>query len=180
MSNHRTIVPEAVVMSKIFLIRQCKVMLDHDLADLYDVETRALKQAVRRNIKRFPEDFMFELTKEEFDHLRSQNVTSSWGGARYVPMAFTEQGVAMLSSVLKSDRAIQVNIQIIRIFMRIREMLLTHKELVIKMNELEATVSDQSESIRHIFSCLKELITEKGRPVEPIGFKTSKERSRSC
>ena len=168
------IVPDEVVMNKIYLIRETKVMLDNDLADLYDVETRVLKQAVRRNIKRFPEDFMFELTKEEFDHLRSQNVTSSWGGARYTPMAFTEQGVAMLSSVLKSDRAIQVNIQIIRIFTRLREMLLTHKDLLNKMHELEAKVSNQSKSIKQIFAYLKELIKEQDQPREPIGFKTKK------
>ena len=148
MSNDKMIIPDEVVMSKIFLIRETKVMLDHDLADLYDVETRVLKQAVRRNIKRFPSDFMFELDKEEFDHLRSQNVTSSWGGTRYMSMAFTEQGVAMLSSLLKSDRAIQVNIQIIRIFTRLREMLLTHKDLLSKVNEPGAKVSNQGKSIK--------------------------------
>jgi hypothetical protein len=98
------------ITSKIYLIRGQKVMIDQDLAELYGVETKALKQAVRRNITRFPDDFMFELTKDEFEILRSQIVTSSWGGTRYRPMAFTEQGVAMLSSVLNSDRAIQVNI----------------------------------------------------------------------
>ena len=180
MSDNTMIVPEEVVMNRICLIRGFKVMLDHDLAHLYDVETRVLKQAVRRNIKRFPEDFMFELTKEEFDHLRSHSVISSWGGSRYFPMAFTEQGVAMLSSVLKSDRAVQVNIQIIRIFTRLREALLSHKELLIKMNELEARVSDQSDSIRQIFSCLKELIVEKHQSKEPIGFKTNGKKDRSC
>ncbi|MEA3428918.1 MAG: ORF6N domain-containing protein [Thermodesulfobacteriota bacterium] len=107
MSN---VVTMETIASKIYLIRGIKVMLDADLAGLYGVETKVLKQAVRRNIKRFPSDFMFKLTKDEFQNLRSQFVTSSWGGARYIPMAFTEQGVAMLSSVLKSDRAIEVNI----------------------------------------------------------------------
>lgn len=103
-------VPIGRITNKIYLIRDTKVMLDRDLAELYSVETKVLKQAVRRNIKRFPNDFMFELTKDEFENLRSQIVTSSWGGARYSPMAFTEQGVAMLSTVLKTGRAIQVNI----------------------------------------------------------------------
>ena len=176
MSNDKMIIPDEVVMSKIYLIRETKVMLDHDLADLYDVETRVLKQAVRRNIKRSPSDFMFELDKEEFDHLRSQNVTSNWGGTRYMSMAFTEQGVAMLSSILKSDRAIQVNIQIIRIFTQLREMLLTHKDLLSKVNELEAKVSNQDKSIKQVFAYLKELIREKELPREPIGFKRKGEK----
>ena len=108
----KSIVPDEIVITKIHLIRDQKVMLDYDLAELYGVETRVLKQAVKRNINRFPEDFMFELTKEEHENLRSQIVTSSWGGTRYTPMAFTEQGVAQLSSVLNSGRAIQVNILI--------------------------------------------------------------------
>ncbi len=172
MNNDKTIVPDEVVMNKIYLIRDEKVMLDRDLAELYAVETKQLKRAVRRNEKRFPEDFMFELTREEFDHLRSQIDTSSWGGTRYAPMAFTEQGVAMLSSVLNSDRAIQVNIQIIRIFTKLRKMVLTHKDLLIKVNDLEVKVSNQSKSIKQIFAYLKELIKEQEHPREPIGFKT--------
>jgi hypothetical protein len=124
-------IPDEVVMNKIYVIRSHKVMLDKDLAELYNVETKQLKRAVR-NADRFPDDFMFELSIEEFDNLRSQIDTSSWGGTRYAPMAFTEQGVAMLSSVLNSDRAIKVNIQIIRIFTRMRQMLLTHKDLLLK------------------------------------------------
>lgn len=127
MEKNERIIPEEVIMSKIYLIRARKVMLDMDLAELYGVETKQLKRAVRRNEKRFPPDFMFELSQKEFENLRSQSGTSSWGGVRYSPMAFTEQGVAMLSSVLNSDRAILVNIQIIRIFTRMREMLLTHR-----------------------------------------------------
>ena len=110
-------------------------LMDRDLAELYHVETKVLKQAVRRNIRRFPSDFMFELTKEEFQNLRSQFVTSSWGGSRYVPMAFTEQGVAMLSSVLNSERAIQVNIQIMRAFNQLRKMMATHEDLKHKIEE---------------------------------------------
>lgn len=102
----KEIIPSERILSKIYLIRGMKVMLDKDLAELYDVETKRLKEQVKRNIERFPEDFMFELTKNEFDNLRSQFATSSWGGIRYMPMAFTEQGVAMLSSVLNSERAI--------------------------------------------------------------------------
>ena len=129
------IVPEDVIMSKIYCIRDHKVMLDEDLAELYDVETKQLKRQVRRNMDRFPEDFMFELTREEFENLRCQIGSSSWGGARYIPMAFTEQGVAMLSSVLNSSRAIKVNIQIIRIFTRMRELLLTNKDILLRSEE---------------------------------------------
>jgi hypothetical protein len=115
-------------------------MLDRDLAELYEVETKQLKRQVRRNIARFPEDFMFELTEEELQNLRSQIDTSSWGVTRYEPMAFTEQGVAMLSSVLNSETAIEVNIQIIRIYTRIREVLLTHKDVLLKMEQLEKKI----------------------------------------
>ena len=128
--SEKLIVPDQVVMSKIYLIRDQKVMLDMDLAELYQVETKQLKRQVRRNIDRFPKDFMFELTKEEFTILRSQFGTSSWGGVRYAPMAFTEQGVAMLSSVLNSKTAIRVNIQIIRIFTKMRELILSHKDIL--------------------------------------------------
>ena len=136
----RSLVPEEVIFSKIYLIRNHKVMLDKDLAGLYGAETRVLIQAVKRNIDRFPDDFMFQLQKEEFDHLKSQIVTSSWGGTRKIPYAFTEQGVAMLSSVLRSKRAIQMNIHIMRVYTKLREMLLNHKDLLLKMNELESKV----------------------------------------
>src|SRR3984885_4808381 len=116
-------------------------MIDRDLAELYDVETKQLKRQVRRNVDRFPEDFMFELTKEEFENLRSQIGTSSWGGVRYMPMAFTEQGVAMLSSVLNSETAIRVNIRIIRVFTKLRELLLTHKDILLKLEKLERKVA---------------------------------------
>ncbi|MFV8356375.1 ORF6N domain-containing protein [Flavobacterium sp. XS1P32] len=116
-------IPDDIISSKIYLIRDQKVMLDKDLSELYAVENKQLKRQVRRNIERFPDDFMFELNQLEFDNLRSQIGTSSWGGTRYMPMAFTEQGVAMLSSVLNSTTAIKVNIQIIRVFTKIRAML---------------------------------------------------------
>jgi len=130
----KNVVVIEVIEKKIFIVRGHKVMLDSDLARLYSVETKYLTRQTRRNIDRFPEDFMFRLTKEEI--LRCQNVTSSYGGRRYLPYAFTEQGVAMLSSVLNSKRAIQVNIAIMRAFVKLREILSTHKELATKLREL--------------------------------------------
>ena len=127
-------------MGKIYLIRGKKVLLDKDLAELYGVETKQLKRAVRRNLTRFPEDFMFELNTNEFNDLRSQFGTSSWGGSRYLPMAFTEHGVLMLASVLNSDRAISVNIQIVRIFTRMREMLASHAEILHRLEKIEAMI----------------------------------------
>lgn len=122
-------VPDEVVMNKIYVIRHQKVMLDIDLSGLYQVETKALNQQVKRNLKRFPNDFMFQLTQSEFENLKSQIVTSSWGGTRKMPFVFTEQGVAMLSGILYSDRAIAVNIKIMRIFTRVRQMLTDNKQL---------------------------------------------------
>jgi phage regulator Rha-like protein len=140
------LVPIEIIASKIYLIRNLKVMLDKDLAHLYSVETKALKQAVRRNIDRFPADFMFELTREENKSLRSQNVTLKRGQhSKYLPFAFTEQGVAMLSSVLKSDRAIQVNIQIMRTFTQLRNMLSTHEDLKKKIESIEKKYDDQAQ-----------------------------------
>src|SRR4030095_1023321 len=130
-------IPTDRIEQKILFLRNEKIMLSTDLAELYEVEPRVLIQAVKRNSARFPLDFMFQLTKEEFDNLKSQFVTSSWGGARTAPYAFTEQGVAMLSSVLHSDRAIAVNIAIMRAFVRLREIMMTHKELAKKLEELE-------------------------------------------
>jgi ORF6N domain len=127
-----------VIQNKIFEIRGHKVMLDFDLASLYNVETKVLKQAIRRNINRFPEDFMFELTKKEFENLRSQIVTSSHGGLRYMPFAFTEQGIAMLSSVLNSEKAIEINISIIRAFVTIIQFTLSYSELKTKIEEIES------------------------------------------
>ena len=120
--NTRYLIPDELILNKIYHIREQKVMLDMDLAELYGVETKQLKRAVRRNISRFPPDFMFELSRDELEILRSQFGTSSWGGLRYSPMAFSEQGIAMLSSILNSDRAILVNIRIIRIFQYLRQL----------------------------------------------------------
>lgn len=138
MSNTQTVsLPDEIVMSKIYIIREQKVMLDEDLAELYGVETKRLNEQVRRNIERFPDDFMFQLTETEFADLKSQNATSSWGGRRKLPNAFTEHGVLMLSSVLNSKQAIRVNIQIMRIYTRIREMLLAHKDVFIRVEQVE-------------------------------------------
>ena len=143
-------------------------MLDFDLAELYGVETRTLKQAVRRNGKRFPDDFMFELEKDEYDTLRSQSVISRWGGTRYMPMAFTEQGVAMLSSVLNSDRAVLVNIQIMRAFTRLRQMVAANDDLRRKIEAMERKYDDQ---FRVVFEAIKQLLKEDESPVKKIGFK---------
>jgi ORF6N domain len=170
-----TSVPIERIANKIYFIRETKVMLDRDLAELYGVETKVLKQAVRRNIKRFPNDFMLELTKDEFENLRSQFVTSSWGGARYLPMAFTEQGVAMLSTVLTSDRAIQVNIQIMRAFTQLRQMLSTHKDLKRKIESMEKKYDQQ---FQVVFEAIKQLLTEEDKPKKKIGF-TAKEKQKA-
>ena len=162
------IIPTELIAEKIFLVRGKKVMLDRDLAMLYEVETRVLKQAVRRNPERFPEDFMFILSNQEFRNLRSQFVTSSYGGTRYNPMAFTEQGVAMLSSVLKSKRAILVNIQIMRTFTNLRKMLATHDDLRKKIEEMETKYDYQ---FQVVFDAIKQLIAVEEKPKREIGFK---------
>lgn len=155
---NNSMVPDEIVMAKIYFIRDQKVMLDFDLADLYGVETKVLKQSVRRNLNRFPEDFMFELTQEELDILRSQIVTLKLTRTRYRPMAFTEHGVLMLSSTLKSDKAIDVNIQIVRIFTKMRNLLLSQKELFQKMAEIESKVEGQSDEIQVLFEYLQKLM----------------------
>jgi hypothetical protein len=167
--------PDVVLMEKIHIIRGKKVMLDYDLAALYGIETKQLKRAVRRNISRFPDDFKIELTIEEFDDLRSQFGTSSWGGSRYVPMAFTEHGVLMLSSILNSERAIKVNIQIMRVYVRIREMILTNKDLLQKMDFLDEKVAKQDEKIALVFSYLKKFIDIQEKPMKRVGYKRKDE-----
>ena len=160
-----------VVTDHIHQIRGQKVMLDRDLAELYGVETKQLKRQVRRNSGRFPEDFMFELTEAEVEILRSQFGTSSWGGTRYLPMAFTEQGVAMLSSVLGSEQAILVNIHIIRVFTRMREVLLSHREILQKLEQLEGHITGHDDEIQAIFDHLTELTAPQEVPRRSIGFK---------
>lgn len=143
------------ITNRIYTTRGVKVMMDRDLAELYDVETRVLKQAVKRNIKRFPSDFMFELNYQDLTNLRSQNVISSWGGARYKPMVFTEQGVAMLSGILNSDRAIDVNIQIMRAFVKIRHLAVEHADL---KREVEALRQQTDERFEIVFEVLDKLV----------------------
>ena len=155
------------IANRILLIRGARVILDHDLAELYNVETKALKRAVRRNVARFPADFMFELTKEEYDNLRSQIDTSSWGGRRYLPYAFTEQGVAMLSSVLRSQRAVLVNIEIMRTFVQLREILMTHKDLAKRLDELE---KNYDVKFRAVFDAIRQLMNPSQKPKRRIGF----------
>ncbi len=169
-------VPAASIASRILLLRAHKVMLDADLANLYGVRTKALVQAVKRNRKRFPPDFMFKLTEQEVTNLRSQNVTSSWsasgwGGRRWAAYAFTEQGVAMLSSVLRSPRAIAANIAIMRAFVRLREMVAANAELAKKLDQLERRVSGHDEAITSIVRAIRELAAPPDpKPKRRIGF----------
>lgn len=167
------VVPDEVVMNKIYVIRNQKVMLDRDLAALYQVETKQLKRQVKRNPERFPDDFMFELTKEEHENLRSQFGTSSWGGERYLPMVFTEQGVSMLSSVLNSKIAIAVNIQIMRIFTRIRQMLTDNTELRLDIEKIKKKLDNQDKNMEIVFRYLDELLEKKEnpKPRTKIGYK---------
>lgn len=152
----------------ILLIRKQRVMLSDDLAVLYGVETKALNRAVRRNVERFPDDFMFQLTREEWTDLKCQIGTSSWGGSRVAPYAFTEQGVAMLSSVLRSPRAVQVNIAIMRAFVHLRELLLSNADLARKLSELEAKYDSQ---FRVVFEAIRQLMAPPPAPPKPeIGF----------
>ncbi len=155
------------ISSKIYFIRGVKVMLDRDLAILYEVETRALNQAVKRSMKRFPDDFMFQLTKTEFENLMSQIVISSWGGIRKMPYAFTEQGVAMLSGILTSDRAISVNIQIMRTFTKLRHMIAGHEELKKAIEELKKQTDERFEVV---FTVLDKLLADDQDPKKKIGF----------
>lgn len=151
----------------IFLLRGQRVILGGDLAVFYDVEPRVLSQAVKRNANRFPADFMFVLSEDEWQNLKSQNVISSWGGARNAPMAFTEQGVAMLSSVLRSERAVQVNIQIMRTFVQMRRVLIEHKELAAKLNALERKYDEQ---FRVVFDAIRQMMAPPEVKKRGIGF----------
>lgn len=170
-------IPDEIIMGKIYLIRGRKVLLDNDLAELYGVDNKQLKRAVRRNITRFPEDFMFELRRNEFNDLRSQFGTSSWGGARYLPMAFTEHGVLMLASVLNSDRAIQINLQIVRIFIRMREMLVSNQEILYRLEKVEQKTEELDDQIMLIVDHMSQLEEIKQQELEQknrkrIGFRS--------
>ncbi len=161
--NNKSLMLEEVIINKIYLIRNQKVMIDRDLAELYGVTTGNLNKAVKRNIKRFPEDFMFQLSKQEYENLLFQSGISSWGGTRSLPYVFTEQGVAMLSGVLSSDRAIQVNIQIMRIFTKMREMLTENLSLRIEVESIKKKLTNHDKSIELVFSYLDELLEKHTR-----------------
>jgi len=167
------LIPNISVERKIFIIRGMKVMLDTDLAEMYGIPTKRLKEQVKRNIKRFPTDFMFQITKEEAEILRSQTATLRLGHgkhSKYLSSAFTEQGVAMLSTVLNSERAILVNIEIIRAFVRLRQVLATHKDLARKLEALEKRVGAQDTKIQAVFDAIRELMKTPEKPKRKIGF----------
>jgi len=171
-TKSQLMIPEERIEKKILLIKGQKVMLDKDLAELYDVPTKSLNLAVKRNITRFPVDFMFRLTKKEVDSLRFQIETSNKGrgGRRYLPYIFTQEGVAMLSSVLNSPRAIAVNIAIMRVFVKLRQILATHKDLAQKVTELEKKYDGQ---FRVVFEAIRRLMREEEKPKYPMGFQPS-------
>lgn len=173
--SQNLIISEETISDKIYFIRNQKVMLDRDLAMLYGIETKRLKEQVKRNISRFPEDFMFELNKSEFENWRSQFATSNSDkmGLRYAPMAFTEHGVLMLSSVLNSDKAIQTNIQIMRIFTKVRQMLLDTTDLKIDIMQIQKKLENHDKNIELVFSYLDELTEKKEeeKPRTKIGYK---------
>lgn len=177
-TKQKSIVPLERIERAILLIRGEKVLLDSDLAELYGVKTRVLNQAVRRNLERFPKDFMFQLTKEEYRSLRSQFVTLKPGRGRhrkYLPYAFTEHGAVMLASVLNSPIAIRMSIFVVRAFVRLREILSTHKELARKLIELEQRIAQHDETIQSIFAVIKKLMAPPKQKSRPIGFRIKEE-----
>ncbi len=169
--KHGLVISDADIERRIYFVRGLKVMLSGDLANLYAVPHKVMMQSVKRNIERFPDDFMFQLTRVELANLKSQFVTSSWGGLRKRPFAFTEQGVAMLSGVLRSKRAIQVNVAIMRTFVKLRELLSDHKELAEQFSLLERKVEKHDHEIHAIFEAIRRLMDPPSRPKRTIGFK---------
>ena len=159
---------EESVISKIYIVRNQRVMMDFDLAEIYGIKTKVLNQAVKRNIQRFPEDFMFELTQSEFQNLRSQIVTSSWGGSRYAPFAFTEHDAVMLASVLNSETAIKASIFVVCTFVKLRQIINNYQSLSNRVDDLEDKFDVQ---LSHILEAIEELSEQKNAPREPIGFK---------
>jgi len=162
--------PDEVLMSKIIVIRGVKVMLDSDLSHLYDVPTKRINEQAKRNKEIFPDDFMLELTDDEWNNLKSQFATSRWGGRRSLPFAFTELGILMLSSVLSSERAIQVNIRIMRIFIRLKEMLMSNKDLLLQVQKMEKELAHNGQNINLIFDYLKQF-QSKNKSRKRVGFK---------
>jgi phage regulator Rha-like protein len=177
--QYLVVIPEEIIINKIYLIRGQKVMIDRDLSELYGIEAKRLKEAVRRNIERFPEDFMFELTFEEFQIWRTQFASSKSDmmGLRYAPFCFTEQGVTMLSCILNSKKAIETNIRIIRVFTKMREMLLTHKDILLKLGQVEKQLGKNSEDIQLIFKALRQFLNPPQEPRRKIGYKRKSEGS---
>lgn len=166
-------IPQEIIVSKIYEVRGKKVMLSQDLAELYQVETRRVNEQVKRNSGKFPERYMFQLTQEEYQSLKSQNATLKRGQhSKYLPYAFTEHGILMLSSVLKSERADKVNMLIVDTFVKLNEMLLTDKDILLKLEEMEKKVAGQDEKVMMIFNYLKQFIKEQETPRKKIGYKT--------
>jgi ORF6N domain len=161
--------PDALA-GRIVVIRGQRVLLDSDLAALYEVETRVFNQAVSRNLRRFPKDFMFQLTDEEFKNLISQSVTSSWGGRRKLPLAFTEHGAIMAASVLNSDRAVEMSVYVVRAFVQLRAVLLDHKALADKLAALERRVSHHDNSLAEVIDAIRALMAQPKPANRPIGF----------
>jgi hypothetical protein len=175
--SKKIVIPEEVIINKIYYLRGKKVMLSNDLSELYQVETRRLNEQVKRNPGKFPERYMFQLTQEEYQSLRSQNATLKRGEhAKYLPYAFTEHGILMLSSVLKSERADKINMLIIDTFVKLNEMLLTHKDILLKLEAMEKKVAGQDEKIMMIFNYLKQFIKEQETPRKKIGYKVKDEK----
>lgn len=164
------VLSQGEISTKIFRIREQNVMLDSDLATLYDVETKRINEQVKRNTSRFPSDFMFQLTENEFEILKSQNATSSWGGRRKLPYAFTEHGVLMLSSVLTSERAVAVNIQIMRVYIELREIMRNDLDLRVRVKEIEHSLQHQNERIMSIFDYLQQMVEQETKPRPKVGY----------
>ena len=165
---------EGMIMNKIYIIREQKVMLDRDLAELYGTATKRLNEQVIRNIERFPDSFMFQLTEDETNNLRSQNATANISTkSRTQPRVFTEHGILMLSNVLKSDRAIKMSIHIINVFVKMREMILTNKDILLKLEKLEKKIDTHDMNIEQLYDLVKQLIKQESEPRTPIGFRTN-------
>ncbi|HVN96634.1 MAG TPA: ORF6N domain-containing protein [Syntrophorhabdaceae bacterium] len=177
MSKKISLIPAEAIEKVILVIRDQKVMLDSDLAEIYGVETKRLNEQVRRNIERFPSDFMFQLTAEEMQNLKSHFATSSWGGRRKLPYAFTEHGAIMAASVLSTPRAVEMSVFVVRAFVRLRTLLATHKELAAKLTELEKKLTVHDDQIRLIIEAIKQLMTPPELPKKrPIGFRMHKDK----
>jgi len=171
--ENKLIISEETVASRIHFVRGQKVMLDSDLAALYGVETRVLNQQVKRNVERFPVEFMFQLTEIEWENLMSQIATSSWGGRRKMPFVFTEHGAVMLASVLKSKQAVDASIFVVRAFIKLREFLNSHKELAKKIDELEGKYDKRFQAV---FEAIKQLVQKENKPRKPFGFQIPKKK----